>query len=587
MSKVIKIPRYQDDFLDLWSPHNFQFWLAHAREERSISDIANSLWCIDTDISRCRAACTAFYGDEMELWNVYTDELLNSTSRLIEYHIRAFKLFWNIYIAMGSGQNSAYSGAVETLPLFDYMREELAKESPSAYRREIECDLGIANANALLMVGDYKGAERIAAEALFWARELKAPFSLQRAKTQLLGARMRLGAVSATIQLLRDPNDALEDDIRTYRTKSTHESFLAYSLAHLGAHKEALEVMMKIDVNANDYMRFARVYRQQITYMMGMGDTEAPVIGIYRTIEDKGIWFSQALQALVKVHSLPQKGKALKARSLHLDSVITRCKDEAEPISTWHDHWRVWMMATAYYWKGQSTVALNLVNDYCLDSSEWLDIHILMAGLKLEIALDIIMYDYSIDKHEAKILEILEQARQKEFGSPGGLATLLARWFPHAAAYLNQAPKPTPELDEAAASILDNYSYQVYDLKLPPVMAAEFTLRGLNLDLHRNVKSVDSGKRRTVRDALEIDYGGARYHRPVVSPVKLIYGLTKVGTVEYAKAAKNVYLRYGAVPTTSADHSMRHLTEAIDNATKLLLEKSISHQEFSEMILEA
>lgn len=578
--------QHKNHSVDLWSPSDFQIWFANAVEHDTVEDLAAGLLDLDTEISRCRAMCIAYFGADRALWQRLSEQVIYSNVKVIEYYARALRLYQVLYQDRNEGKNSAYTGATNTLPLFKSLLDKLEKEDSTPFRREVECALRTAYSDGLRMEGWYEEAEAQVVEALDWARTLRAPICRDRARTQLLGLRQCRGAVSDAITLIKD---VPLDDTRSPPVKAIHENILAFSLAHLGAHKAGFEVLEAVDVGKiKSKTPMVNIFKQQFKCLMGSGGLDGPILTNRPPEPCEYSWVTKGLRALSQVHSVPRQAKQFKedsARNTFLQTVIDTCLTEYIYVNPWYELLQSWMLSTAYLWKGRQTDALAVVSRVTVPSDEWLDLRILFAGLKLELAMDLVLHDYQPQAAEAEIRAVMSKAREIPLASAEGLAIHLKRWHPAAATYMTVVPDPLPEMGSASQGILDTHLNEAYGIQFPPVLACELVLRSLDLDLYGLVSDVDIGKRRGIRESLRTMYGEVPYYLPVLSAVKLANALFKYDSNSYDSKAFSLLVRYGITPSTSADHPMRDLIKKVEDVTKDLMDKQITTKDFRDALL--
>ena len=530
--------------------------------------------------------CVAYFGADKPLWQRLNEQVIYSDVKVIEYYARALRLYQVLYQDRNEGRNSAYSGATNTLPLFKSLLEKLGAEASTPFRREVECALRTAYSDGLRMEDRYEEAEAEVVEALDWARTLRAPICRDRARTQLLGLRQGRGAVSDAITLIKD---VPLDDTRSPPVKAMHESILAFSLAHLGAHQAGFEVLEAVDVSKiKSRTPMVNIFKQQFKCLMGVGGLDGPILTNRPPEPCEYSWVTKGLRALSQVHSVARQAKQFKedsVRNTFLQTVIDTCLNEYIYVNPWYELLRSWMLGTAYLWKGRQTDALAVVSPVTVPSDEWLDLRMLFAGLKLELAMDLMLHDYQPQDAEAEVRAVMSKAREMPLASPEGLAVHLRRWHPAAATYMTVVPEPLPEMGSAFQGILDTHLNEAYGVQFPPVLACELLLRSLDLDQYGLVSDVDIGKRRGVRESLRTRYGEVTYYLPVLSAVKLAYTLFKNEDSRYDSKAFSLLVRYGITPSTAADHPMRDLIKKVEDATKELMDKQITVKGFRDALL--
>jgi hypothetical protein len=251
-----------------------------------------------------------------------------------------------------------------------------------------------------------------------------------------------------------------------------------------------------------------------------------------------------------------------------------------------------WLRGLAHLWLGETGLAGMTIADARVEAREWLDIRLLLAGLRLELALHIADPGVvTVRQAEEELREVFADAASLPLASRSGLAKRLMRWHPLAAAYSAVMPNPLRELIEARDSILrQGRNIVAYGVVLPHAYAAECILRAFGFDSWR--RSFTMPRLNTAmlrqRDALKIYYGKVPYVRPVVCGAQLCLGLLKAseGRAAYMEAASNVEREFGLVSVPRSGYGKFPL-ERIQYALHGLFRGMTSPAEAVLRILEA
>lgn len=299
----------------------------------------------------------------------------------------------------------------------------------------------------------------------------------------------------------------------------------------------------------------------------------------------------ESLRKLLQADSLRKVNQALKTKDQLIQSAVDTCRNVSFFVSPWYEFLHRWIVAKAYQGLGKPVLATSQIGQHKVANREMLDLRVLFAGLRLELALSPYLPDLSPARAEQELREVFADASTIPHASRSGLAQLLQRWHPVAAAYAAVMPDPIPELEFATEAILEaGERCQVYGLPMPPVYAGELILRSLGWDSRKDRGFTQSplNKREIAqRDALASQYGAVPYWRPVVSGMQLVFCLAKAGQgrKEYAQAAQRVVQSYGLLPNSKNGYA-QHELGLVHTGVLGLTSGAISAQDFAGMVVQ-
>jgi hypothetical protein len=191
--------------------------------------------------------------------------------------------------------------------------------------------------------------------------------------------------------------------------------------------------------------------------------------------------------------------------------------------------------------------------------------------------------------------QIFVEAKANHLASCTGLAKIIQRWHPVAAAYLAVMPGSIdsflelPSCTEPLIRFAERHA-EVYGFHLPLYYALEVMLRAFGFDRAstsampvRPFKQAPLNSRMIAqRDALEVQRDGEPFHRSVIPAAALIYGLIKAdeepGSAHRA-AALQLRREFGLVPRVSGEYAESE-TYHLERLLTALCEGELSIAEF-------
>lgn len=433
----------------------------------------------------------------------------------------------------------------------------------------------------LLEAHQYDEAIQAASQGLFLAEQLQAPVTIARARTMLICCHANAGHTLSTIQMV-------EDDRRQSFRHSAHytDLELAAALFRLGNYEEASSVMNALVTQGTRPER-ALEFMQRVEAFWGVGGLEGPT---YPTPSGStpSAWLTEVSCSLMRAYGTPREGKEADERALQFWQVIERCReaeDNGHPWNGWHHLFAQWAVATAHLGRGEFADAAGVLEHAGHADPEWLDIRLLILGAALELSLSWQAPEgFSVSRYEQRLREVFTEAARVRYASPAGLARLLQRWHPTAAAYLALVPHPVLACAAATRSVMKVGQHNVLDdLGIPPVYACDLILRALDFDLRRDFTFVqgDPGASRRRKKELVQVYGAVPVWRLPVSAIKLAYGMMRHQNAEYRERAETVLQTYGIRPVTNALYPMIGVVDEIERYMRELLDGHLTAKGFA------
>ena len=259
-------------------------------------------------------------------------------------------------------------------------------------------------------------------------------------------------------------------------------------------------------------------------------------------------WQVEALRLLGAASSLPPVGKsATEQRRLYQQTLGTvPAQQDRLPGD---EALAVWARARARLWLGEFGMAAQDLAAVPALEDEDLLIRAWVAALQLELAMTpLAVLARPLPVAEADLRGVFELARQLHFADAHGLAQLVARWHPAAAAYASVMPEPIPEFAVARDAVLHCGVRSTWRGKVvPPALAASLTLRTFGLH------SPFSLGGNAYYQASRLSTGPAQRWGPIVPPAALVLALGR-GEAAHRAAAQRVLADFGGVPRLVSQH---------------------------------
>ncbi|OWL94841.1 hypothetical protein CBQ26_14125 [Deinococcus indicus] len=306
-------------------------------------------------------------------------------------------------------------------------------------------------------------------------------------------------------------------------------------------------------------------------------------------------WITEAMRALMMATATPREGKEADERAAYFAAALQICgqsDDDGLRIYQWQHAFVKWVSATAHLGRGEFSSAAGVLERLGDLPDELLDVRVLSLGAGLELALSwAAPEDFSVATFESKLRQVFAEADKRRYASAPGLAKLLQRWHPTAAAYLALMPDPIGACSFAVRHVMKVGQQNLVfdDVTLPPVYACDLVLRALDFDLRRDFSFIQSdpgGSRRKKKDLLQ-QVGEVTLWRQPISAVRIAYGLLSHRNDTYHFRARSILVTYGIRPTTTALYPMMGTLEEVERATRDLLEGNLTPKGLKRKMLEA
>lgn len=455
----------------------------------------------------------------------------------------------------------------------------------------IEAQIGIYIPKAILYLNEqnFEEALQYASQGLFLAEQINGAVSIARARATLISCHSAAGHVETTIALAQDDR---RQHFR-YGWRFT-ELALANSLFVLGNYSEAVSTLTDLTQRADGvYQQRALSLLQRKAAFWGVGGLDGDVFPTLLGEEPFG-WMTEAMREMMRATALPREGKEAEERATHFANAIHLCRlaeDEGLRVYQWQRIFMKWVTATAHLARGEfsaSAGALERIGDV---PSEMFDLRVLSLGACLELALTwAAPGNYSVAEFEAKLRLVFAEVESLRYASAPGLARLLQRWHPTAAAYLALMPEPIGACAFALRGVMKVGQQNVVfdDVVLPPVYACDLVLRALDFDLRRDFSFVQSdpgGSRRKKKELLH-QAGEVMVWRQPISAVRIAYGLLTHRKEAYHLRARSIIQSYGIRPSTAALYPMIGALEEVERSVRALLDGHLTTKGLAARMLE-
>ena len=504
-------------------------------------------------------------------------------SRDIRVETYALSITAYIKVARFTPEHDAYHTLAHNYyPMLETYLEQLLEQGRDPLTREVEAMLRGALALCYFHCDAFPASIKHASQAIFWADHVGASFCTTRAKSLLISVQSETGSVVSALSLTEKE---LDNDASNFVTRRFHERAHAILLYYLGHNVKPLKILkdasLRYDSPTHQPIR-AEIMRQSC--LLGIGGLDGDIVQAFPHLDEER-WVTSSLRCLLRAVGLPRTNQNLKERELHLGEAINIWDEDKQYKQLWHKVLGRWVVGLAQLRLGKPLLALNALESIAIEDTQWLDLRLLVAGLRLEIALNLHRPELSTEPYEKDLLTVFRDARALALASEEGLCERLMFWHPLAAAYAALLPDAPVALQPASRAVLRvGVSNTVYELTLPPTYAAELALRSIDFDLRSQLRFVqaDPGSSRYRRGDLLTRRGEISYWRPSLSAVSLIYGLVKAGRRDQANV---LYHEYGVTPTSTAEYVMLPQLEHIGRSVSKLLSGSQSLEEFTTAVL--
>ncbi|MCA9840359.1 MAG: hypothetical protein KC422_25845 [Trueperaceae bacterium] len=572
----------------LLSPEHFQDWFANQRQTQSSTTLLEAVPGND-DIARCRRMCIAYWTlhPPASLRLELIQDCLHARDSRVSCYAMAYLAYWRMI--------DEYPTLTGTQPYLEssqycYFLEANARclqldNSDFAIEALAVTRLGIAS--LCLLDEDYEKALHQASEALFWAKEVKANILVGQIRSLLISIHLAKADLETVINLASENSSNYVPEIDVLY----QQVFTALALAQLGSSQRAISQLERLAETypllsePDDITACIHACLQQIKVTYALGGLDSGVVRDHHP----DYWIVEAYHYLLQAEGIPRiSSKYVASRMAFYQRALEHCQKH-----TAVDHrtslQSAWISAYSALRQGQTAVALNTLSQISTPLSGWFDLRLLFAGLRLELALSLKHPNLSPLEPENELRQLMKEVEGVKPASSQGLADLLIRWHPLAAAYLALCPEPLVPFKKATQAVLRvGYSNAVYNLSLPPSFTYELILRSFDFDLRQGQGFVasDPGSSRNKRLALMSKNGEVDYWQPSFSAALILYGLMKVDQKAYHVQADVIYKSYGVVPFATASYRLIPMVESIDLFTKKLLAGEFGIKEYTQHCLD-
>jgi hypothetical protein len=569
--------------VDLASSRLFQEWYLEEITTNATPelDIVAALLEINSTTAKIRALCVSYWAtlptyDDLLKFCLYSGDPVAAETA------KGFAIYRRTLEVMREGGSNLKSKISEMFGALKYSHKML--DSVPQTDLVIEARIGIMVSMCVLFTFTHRHEESIelVSQGLFLAEQLKAPVTIARLRARLIDYTGNAGKTVETVALV-------EEDRKQGFRYSAHnsEAELANALYDLGNIERATEILNTLinTVTGEKKLRILEFKNRQEA-IFGVGGLEeeplnTPVLG---TLPYK--WIFNSSRQLMRAYGTPREGSSAPIRASHFANVIALCRTTEEVKDTFGQLFSQWAIAAAHMGRGEFADAVGIIEHMDVANPEWLSIRVLWLGVALELSLSWQAPEsVSTARYEQKLRDVFADAARLRFASPSGLARLLHRWHPVAAAYMALVPNPIQACAFATRSVMKvgQYNFACDDVSIPPVMACDLLIRALDLDLRRDFTFVqsDAGGQRFKKKLLLQKVGDVEVWRLPVSAVKLAYGMMRHQGVAYHERASSVIETYGIRPTTAALYPMIGVLDEVERYTKELLAGYITTKGFA------
>lgn len=457
--------------------------------------------------------------------------------------------------------------------------------------------VGEAKAAVLTNLGLIKSAshfntesKRLATQAIFLSRHFGLPISEMRAQNLLIQSNLLGGSVSDALGLI---HESLSQGVEDQHAATYQHTSYAAGLAHLGGIEQAVEWLNHESFNPINELAVTSL-RQWFTCLGGIEDLETPVEEQYQPNANVR-WLVYTLRELLRLRTLPRTNRFIEQTRDYLRSALTAACTAEVFTSNWYLLLNRWLISLIQQRQGKSVLSVQSLAGLPAPAREWLDVRVLLGGLRLEQALDLNLPFLEIEPAEQELLEVFRDAEGIPMASPAGLADLLAFWHPLAAAYLALTTPNLPHLKNATDPILRLGSKNAAaGVSVSPALAGELLLRSVGLDLIEGQPltqvKLGAGERGNFREEiLRFNRGPNILHHSPISAIQLAYGLKKHPKNSlHNQLAWPIVKQYGMVPKSPLNTAPSELQMRVGTLEALgvdLLNDQLNPEEFAKGVL--
>ena len=565
----------------------FHQWVAdEIKSGRSASTLYQQLSCLETDVALLRAFNVSHWFLSKQSTVDAARRCERCADRRVEVCVRGYLL--HIRIATEGFANKRTRG--EYTFYSDILKgdlEELLAAPKDDIRREAEIYLRQALAVAYFFTEDYEKASHQISKSKYLAESIGGLYYLGRINTLFIAINYELGRIPDALTL------ALNEEKSEHSSSESvffHEINSAAFQFILGQNERPMELLNQMLMKYSYATKWtvpeieALMARYEALTGKGVLDKPPHPTDEFSEQTKASIAIASVMTPIIKALGLKRETSKLKNRSAFLEKAASTWSDSQFVSLNRERFLRQWTKAYAYLKQGAYVKAWATVQFTSLEVYDWLDLRVLYAGLKLELAMCLWLDESEIIEAEESLRSVFKRAAQLPHASDEGLAERLMHWFPLASAYGALMPNPIHHLQPALAAVLNIGSKNsVHNIDLSPSITAEFILKALDYDLRPGeFQQFDTPANRKIRDSLLTTYGKVPYYLPYVSTISLVLGLKEAG---YHKRAKSVAREYGVVPQKmQGSYKMHPILEELGVATQALLDDEITLEMFRDII---
>ena len=574
--------------VDLDSSQVFQDWFIEQIEHVPPEQIVDALEGIGSDTAYIRALIVSYWRSTPQ-YDRLLKRCLTMSNVVANEVAKGFAVYQRSVNIMMEGGAHMHARLAEMRGALAFSLRRLSQVPVTDLL--IEAQIGIYLPTAVLYLNEQNFEESLqyASQALFLAEQIKGAVSVARTRASLISCHSAAGHVETTIALAQDDR---RQQFR-YGWRFT-ELALANSLFLLGNYPEAVATLTDLTQRVDGvHEQRARSLLQQKAAFWGVGGLEGDVFPTLPGEEPFG-WMTEVMRGMMRATALPREGREAEERASQFATVIQLCRlaeDEGRRIYQWQRAFAKWATATAHLGRGEFSAAAGALERIGDVPAELFDLRVLSLGAGLDLALTwAAPGDWSVARMEAGLRQVFAEVEERRYASAPGLARLLHRWHPTAAAYLALMPEPIGACAFAIRDVMKVGQQNVVfdDVVLPPVYACDLVLRALDFDLRRDFSFVqsDPGGSRRKKKELRQQVGEVTVWRQPVSAVRIAYGLLTHQKEAYHLRARSVVQSYGVRPSTSAMYPMIGALEEVELAVRALLEGYLTPKGLAARMLE-
>ena len=567
---------------DLFDTSAFHKWLSDCLSENTgPNEIYDYLVSIGSGISTLRAVWVAMMASRHDDGIELAKQCSLSKDLRIEAYAMGILLYASLAerIRLEHSSETKYSQYHVTLSRYIRLLRE-TYEDPLA--REAEVLLRTALGLAHYQIANYSEAREEAAFAVVIAEQIEAQHLLTLANSLLISVNNADGKVTDSVRVIEDENLNPSRNAPNTRFQTVTYAFNLSQLGHTSEVQTLLESYARRFSESEYASKRIELYRDLFKSLVGFKSVALDYGegSHYPTL----VWCAKSVGCLVKARGLVRDYKNQASIRTLLVKADEIWRDNKHFQLNWGHGIGCWIVAFAAYHRGEHSNAEAALRKVDVNSSEWYDLRILLAALRLELALSLKSSEIVVSEAVKELKAVFSEASLNPYASVKGLAERVMYWHPLAAAYLSLSPEPIEELRPATQSILRLGNHNsVYDLSLRPVLAAELALRAVNLDLdpHREFKQASGPNVAAQRSAFMMQRGEVEYYRPYVGAISIVYGFVSEGHLELAK---RVAEEYQIAPIMTSKYKMLPILRELEHATYTLLSQELSPEQFIDVV---